>query len=451
MLDFIWPLMGKYAYQFIVQGIAVIQPIATTLLFAIPLQRKKHYALRLTLTLFIMLCIMLISMVLRTDFNNFATRTIVALVQNAITLPLLFLCYEASSFAALQTWCMSIATSEVIASLYWFLLAITGTDTANSISFFNIPLLPELEWVIYWGTHGLIYIALYFLFGRSRSHEHDERELRDMAVLSLLSILSLTILNSICGQYRTESPMLYGMTRLFSMIMSLLVLAVGSYIVQQQKNRAETALMEQTILSERQQYQRMKENIDIINMRCHDLKHQLANFSGKLTKEEVKSLQEAVNIYDSTIKTGSEVLDVLIYEKQLACQQEGILLTCLADGKALSFMRTRHIYALFDNAVSNAIEAVRQLPDPEMKVISLNVSSRNGMVEIVTTNYFSGSVKFNDGLPNTTTANKNQHGFGSMSIRYIAEQYGGTMNAEAENSIYTMTVRIPVPNDTKAA
>ena len=137
----------------------------------------------------------------------------------------------------------------------------------------------------------MIYIALYFLFGRSRSHEHDERELRDMAVLSLLSILSLTILNSICGQYRTESPMLYGMTRLFSMIMSLLVLAVGSYIVQQQKNRAETALMEQTILSERQQYQRMKENIDIINMRCHDLKHQLANFSGKLTKEEVKSLQ----------------------------------------------------------------------------------------------------------------------------------------------------------------
>lgn len=120
MLDFIWSLMGKYAYQFIVQGIAAIQPIATTLLFAIPLQRKKHYALRLTLTLFIMLCIMLISMVLRTDFNNFATRTIVALVQNAITLPLLFLCYEASSFAALQTWCMSIATSEVTASLYWF-------------------------------------------------------------------------------------------------------------------------------------------------------------------------------------------------------------------------------------------------------------------------------------------------------------------------------------------
>lgn len=41
MLDFIWSLMGKYAYQFIVQGIAAIQPIATTLLFAIPLQRKS--------------------------------------------------------------------------------------------------------------------------------------------------------------------------------------------------------------------------------------------------------------------------------------------------------------------------------------------------------------------------------------------------------------------------
>lgn len=41
MLDFIWTLMGKYAYQFIVQGIAVIQPIATTLLLPSPCSAKS--------------------------------------------------------------------------------------------------------------------------------------------------------------------------------------------------------------------------------------------------------------------------------------------------------------------------------------------------------------------------------------------------------------------------
>ena len=451
MFEIIGRYLGDYAYQFIVQGVAVIQPIATALIFAIPLQRKKHFWLRLLLSLLIMLGIMLTSMVIRTDYNNFVTRVLVSVVQSSITLPLLFLCYDTSVFAALQTWCMSVATSEVTASFYWLLLAVTGTDTAASISFFNHPLNPNLEWLVYWGIHFLCYLGLYCIFGRSRSHEHDQRELRDMALLSLVSILAQVVLNSISGEFRSQSAMLYGMTRLFSMSMSILVLMVGSYIVRQQQNRAEVTLMEQTILSERQQYQRMKENIDIINMRCHDLKHQLANFSGKLTEEEVKSLQEAVNIYDSTIKTGSEVLDVLIYEKQLACQQEGILLTCMADGKALSFMRTRHIYALFDNAVSNAIEAVRQLSDPAMKVISLNVVSRDGVVEIVATNYFAGSVTFHDGLPNTTKDNRNQHGFGSMSIRYIASQYGGTMNAEAENSIYTLTVRIPVPDKQASA
>lgn len=451
MFTFLNDLLGNYSYQFIVQGVAVIQPIITAFIFAIPLQHKKHYIPRVAVSLLIMLAILSVSTSIRTDFNNLVTRIIVSIIQYGITLPLLFLCYETSAFSALQTWCMSIATSEVTACFYWFLLALSGTDTANSISFFNYPINADLEWMVYWSIHGICYLGLYWVFGRSRTHEHDERELHDMALLSLMSVLSQVLLNSISGEFRTESAMLYGMTRLFSMSMSALVLTVGSYIVRQQQNRAETALMEQTILSERQQYQRMKDNIDIINMRCHDLKHQLANFSGKLTEEEVKALQEAVNIYDSTIKTGNEVLDVLIYEKQLACQQEGILLTCLADGKALSFMRTRHVYALFDNAVSNAIEAVRQLPDPEMKVISLNVSSKNGMVEIVTTNYFAGSVQFSDGLPNTTKANKNQHGFGSMSIRYIAEQYGGTMNAEAENDIYTMTVRIPVPNVLKAA
>ena len=34
----------------------------------------------------------------------------------------------------------------------------------------------------------------------------------------------------------------------------------------------------------------------------------------------------------------------------------GISFTSMADGECLSFMRTRHIYALFSNALDNAVE-----------------------------------------------------------------------------------------------
>ena len=103
------------------------------------------------------------------------------------------------------------------------------------------------------------------------------------------------------------------------------------------------AMMDRILSEERKQFAQMKENIDIINMRCHDLKHQLEDFSGRLTDREIAELQEAMEIYDSNIRTGNEALDTVLYIHQLTCRKEGIILTCLADGNALSFMRTRHV------------------------------------------------------------------------------------------------------------
>mgnify|MGYP000575819770 CR=1 FL=1 len=450
MAAFVSSLIGQYSTQFLILMGSQLQLIMATLIVCIGLKPRQHYPLRILLGIAVSILLVLAAAVIRTHTAALGARMLVLLLQYASMLPLMLLCFREDFFFLLRNWCASIAMVEIGSSIFLTLVFLCGHSDVDSMSLFAD--FNELrDWSLYFGIRILIYLSLYLPIRHKDRGSADSTARQSIAALSLFSLVVLSLLISITSAHRAESTVLYLIIRAFIIIVAAFILLMRADITFQSQYRAEIASMEQIMAEERKQYDRNRENIEIINMRCHDLKHQLANFSGKLTKEEVKSLQEAVNIYDSTIKTGSEVLDVLIYEKQLACQQKGILLTCLADGKALSFMRTRHIYALFDNAVSNAIEAVRQLPDPEMKVISLNVSSRNGMVEIVTTNYFSGSVKFNDGLPNTTKANKNQHGFGSMSIRYIAEQYGGTMNAEAENGIYTMTVRIPVPNDTKAA
>ena len=110
--------------------------------------------------------------------------------------------------------------------------------------------------------------------------------------------------------------------RICSLVFALVILLIRSGIISQGQARTEISLMERVMAEERKQYEHNRESINLINMRCHDLKHQLANLSGRLTDEEVKSLQEAMNIYDSTIKTGNEVLDVVLYENQLACRKE---------------------------------------------------------------------------------------------------------------------------------
>ena len=227
--------------------------------------------------------------------------------------------------------------------------------------------------------------------------------------------------------------------------MSIFILVLCNGIELQSYYRTRMTIMEQIVNHERKQYQQMKENIDIINMRCHDLKHQLDDFSGKLTNSEIESLRDAMNIYDRNIKTGSEVLDVVIYLSQLTCEKEGIELTCLADGSALEFMNTSHIYSLFNNAIGNALEAVRKLEDWQKRVVSVSVTECSGQVVIEVTNFFDGVLAQSGGRPRSTKRDTSRHGFGIMSMRYVAEQYGGFLSIQTQRDIFNLRISIPMP------
>lgn len=244
--------------------------------------------------------------------------------------------------------------------------------------------------------------------------------------------------------YCGESQALYLINRVFIIIVSVFILLLRSGITFQSEYRTEIALMESMLREQRKQYERNRKSIDIINMRCHDLKHRLADLAGKLTQEEIASLQEAMNIYDSTIRTGNEVLDVVIYENQLACQQEHIRLSCMADGRLLSFMHTRHLYALFSNALQNAMEAVRQLDDPEKKNIGVTVERRADRADISVINYCRAPVSAQGDLPATTKDDRNHHGFGLQSMRYIVQQYGGTLQTSVADEVFTLHISLPI-------
>lgn len=68
---------------------------------------------------------------------------------------------------------------------------------------------------------------------------------------------------------------------------------------------------------------KLKDIIDLINVKCHDLKHQISALNGVIPPDEVKALQETVNIYDSIFKTGNHALDIVLTNRSLLCEKEG--------------------------------------------------------------------------------------------------------------------------------
>ena len=190
------------------------------------------------------------------------------------------------------------------------------------------------------------------------------------------------------------------------------------------------------------------ENIDMINMKYHDLKYnlsilkQMTNFDDQ--EEKIKELEKATKIFDTSIKTDNKTLDVLLAERSLYWNKHNINFTCIADGSKLEFMQPSDIYSLFGNAVDNAIECVSKIEDEEKRIISLNVVSRANYMVITVTNYFENEIIIENGLPVTTKAVSIYHGYGMKSIKYLTEKYGGTMSIQTKNGIFNLNIIIPI-------
>ena len=153
-----------------------------------------------------------------------------------------------------------------------------------------------------------------------------------------------------------------------------------------------------------------------------------------LSAEAAEDLKKSISIYDTRANTGNKILDVLLTEKSLYCEQNGITFSCMADGAKLDFMTEGDLYCLFGNIIDNAID------ERERRVVNFVVKSKNDMLVVQTENYFAGELVFKDGLPQTTKGDKNYHGFGMRSIRMIVNKYGGALSAKAENGVFYLNI-----------
>lgn len=206
--------------------------------------------------------------------------------------------------------------------------------------------------------------------------------------------------------------------------------------------------VERRMAAERErQYQLSRKNIDAINVKCHDIKHQIRSLAddGRLADgRALEDLAAEIAIYDSTVKTGNPALDVILTEKGLVCSGEKITLAVIADGRALECLEPQEIYSLFGNALDNAIEAVRGIGEPERRLVSLNVRRSGTMCIINVENSCDVAPAFRDGLPVTTKADAGSHGFGTRSMRGIVERHGGVLSFGCEDGIFHVDALLPV-------
>lgn len=195
-------------------------------------------------------------------------------------------------------------------------------------------------------------------------------------------------------------------------------------------------------LQDRRQYEVSKQNIELLNMKFHDLKYYLNNKF--IDTASVKEISRCLDVYDSIFRTGNKALDVVLTERKLICENKGIKFTCLAEGALLNRMNSGDIYSLFGNAIDNAIECLDTVDDEDKKYINVIVKRLNEMVRIQIENFTPKNIEIVNGFPKTTKSDKSNHGYGIKSMYYIVEKYKGAMDVGVEDNVFHVSIILPV-------
>ena len=315
------------------------------------------------------------------------------------------------------------------------------------------PLLLE-ESIGYWSITAVVFVVVYLLLVR-RIERGGLLQIDDPVmvvaaaiVIGVNMVLDLAVKDSTIPDRGLPSYDVIALDWIYLFLCVYILYSVFE-IVYNRRLQENVLAIERLRASEARQYQMSRENIEAINIKCHDLKHQirsLAEGGAAVDGRVLDDISREVGVYDSIVKSGNVALDTILTEKSLYCEKHGITLSCIADGEALGFVEPTELYSFFGNALDNAIEAVERLGDPERRSIALVVKHIGGMVSVHVENYFDGRVEFSgEGLPRTRKDDPASHGFGVRSMRMIIEGRGGSLTCRAVDDVFHLDALIPVP------
>ena len=204
--------------------------------------------------------------------------------------------------------------------------------------------------------------------------------------------------------------------------------------------------MQELLHQQHLQYETSKENAELVSEKYHDFKKMIEGLrKNHVNEKALDKLEKSVEQYDMAVHTGNDVLDILLNEKRSNCAAYDIELTCFAGAKTSDIIEDIDLYFLLNNALSNAVEAVQDVPQGK-RFISLTMQRDADMLSIHMENPYAGTVEMQGGLPQTQN-DPTYHGFGMRSMQRITEKHNGSLTVQLKDGLFLLDILLfkPLP------
>ena len=291
----------------------------------------------------------------------------------------------------------------------------------------------------------VVILAVYYVLLRPnlKRSSIDASDVR-VCVVSVVNLSICMILNIVKGY--GFGAALNSFTTAYALFGCFLCLFLQTGYFANRSLEESNLILDRLLMEEAKKHTLNKETVDLVNMKCHDLKYQLRRLeeepegSRQAIYEEIR---QTFDIYDSLVKTENDVLDSVIMSIYPICIKQHVKFTYIVDGAALQWLSAPDIASLFGNLLDNALESVGK-EEEHKRLISLNVRREREMLLIHIHNQCSAAPTFKDGLPVTTKGDTRYHGYGMRSVRYLVDKYRGEMRATWENGVFSVDLLLPM-------
>lgn len=346
---------------------------------------------------------------------------------------MIYFCVEINKKSAWYCAVWALLTAQTAYEGWKLFELLYGYYKGDVLDLYSLPV-QAAQLVVGFNFFALIYFFLAKKLPYKGQYHIGPRQLTSAFLIGILFMVQAALLDT---TNEAEMPASFIVTVLIGQFYFLTLLWFQTELFKKSAMQKEMQTLNLLYDRQRQQYQVARQNVQIINRRCHELKVQIAALRklapDAVPQQSLDEAEQAARLYDANRNTGNEVLDVVLTEKTLLCESRDIQLNAVADGTCLAHLEAGDLYALFANALDHAIESAVRIAQPERRCIDLMVCMRQGFVVV---NVISPA-------RTAEKADSRTAQYELKVIKRIVQKYKGTLTTETQNEFFAIKIIFP--------
>ncbi len=320
-----------------------------------------------------------------------------------------------------------------------------------------------LNYVFIKMLHIILFSILLYIAGRLLKNKKMELHIKELCYLLLIPITGILFVNiifkillivneNLVFQLYEQFPVFLGIVPMVAALFYAgILITIVSYqkMIGLQEEKEKYFVEQQQVHAIQERMEEVEQFYNGIRQMKHEMKNHLTNIKGLVRngsygdiEQYIDQMDESMNAFELTIKTGNAVTDVIVNDKQKAAEKQGIQFQSEFSYPKSDGYNAYDIGVIINNLLQNALEACEKMAEGK-RYIYLSGRQKKKFYLINVKNSFEGEVAF-DTKTNLPLSTKGKdialHGIGLSNVKREVDKYMGDVDFKVKKNEFSVTV-----------